>query len=136
MPCQNRPMLPSCPFCSLAPERFREGTRHSIRIDDAFPVSPGHALVIPRRHVQSFFDLRDDERADLLNLLGRARATIQAERSPDGFNIGINDGTAAGQTVMHLHVHLIPRYAGDRPNPRGGVRWIFPERADYWSQRD
>ena len=128
-------MPPSCPFCSLDPERIRDGSRYSIWIDDGYPVSPGHALVIPRRHVQSFFDLQDDERADLLELLGRARAAIQAARHPDGFNIGINDGTAAGQTVMHLHVHLIPRYAGDRPDPRGGVRWIVPEKADYWSHR-
>lgn len=98
-------------------------------------MSPGHALVIPRRHVQSFFDLQDDERADLIDLLARARAAIQAERHPDGFNIGINDGAAAGQTVMHLHVHLIPRYSGDRTDARGGVRWIFPEKADYWSRR-
>ena len=104
-------------------------------IQDAFPVSPGHALLIPHRHVPSFFDLTDDERTDLMDLLGRARAKIQAELSPHGFNIGINDGPAAGQTVMHLHVHLIPRFNGDRPDPRGGVRWVFPEKADYWSDK-
>lgn len=129
-------MQPPCPFCSLPAERIREGTRRSVCIDDGYPVSPGHALVIPRRHVQSFFELQDDERADLLDLLGRARAAIEAERHPDGFNIGINDGAAAGQTVMHVHVHLIPRYSGDRTDARGGVRWIFPEKADYWSRRD
>lgn len=103
-------------------------------IDDGYPVSPGHGLLIPRRHVQSFFDLSGEEQSDLLGLLGRARAALQAQHQPDGFNIGINDGSAAGQTVMHLHVHLIPRYAGDRPDPRGGVRWIFPEKADYWTR--
>ena len=128
-------MSDPCPFCSLPPERIRAATPHSVCIDDGYPVSPGHALVIPRRHVQSFFDLQDDERADLLDLLGRARAAIQAERRPDGFNIGINDGAAAGQTVPHHHVHLIPRYVGDRPDPRGGVRWVIPEKADYWSRR-
>jgi diadenosine tetraphosphate (Ap4A) HIT family hydrolase len=71
----------------------------------------------------------------MLELLTRMRQMLLEERNPDGFNIGINDGVAAGQTVMHLHIHLIPRYAGDQPDPRGGVRWIFPEKADYWTSR-
>jgi diadenosine tetraphosphate (Ap4A) HIT family hydrolase len=126
-------MVPSCPFCSLPDLRIRDCTCSSLLIEDAYPVSPGHALLIPRRHVPSLFDLTNAERTDLLDLLSRARAKIQADLNPDGFNIGINDGPAAGQTVMHLHIHLIPRYAGDRPDPRGGVRWVFPEKADYWS---
>ena len=69
----------------------------------------------------------------MFSLIEAAQQQLQQEFRPDGYNIGINDGAAAGQTVVHLHVHLIPRYAGDRPDPRGGVRWVIPERADYWT---
>lgn len=102
-------------------------------VRDAYPVSPGHTLVIPTRHIGSFFELDEAERAALLALLDRARGRLELEFKPDGYNIGINDGAAAGQTVPHLHIHLIPRYTGDRPDPRGGVRWIIPEKASYWS---
>jgi diadenosine tetraphosphate (Ap4A) HIT family hydrolase len=95
----------------------------------------GHTLIIPKKHVGSFFEITDEERADLLVLLNKAKVVIQEEFNPDGYNIGINDGPAAGQTVPHLHLHLIPRYKGDRNDPRGGVRWIIPEKADYWSQK-
>lgn len=91
---------------------------------------------MPRRHVGSFFDLQQAERDAVFELLALARTALDAEFGPAGYNIGINDGPAAGQTVPHLHVHLIPRYDGDRDDPRGGVRWIFPERANYWSRRD
>lgn len=104
-------------------------------IDDGFPISAGHALIVPRRHVASLFELDERESSEIFELLARARSYLLNERRPDGFNIGINDGVAAGQTVMHLHVHLIPRYLGDRSDPRGGVRWIFPDKADYWSPR-
>ena len=102
---------------------------------DAYPVSPGHTLVIPHRHVRSFFELSDDERAGLLALMDAAKHHLDAEMQPAGYNIGINDGTAAGQTIGHLHIHLIPRFAGDQADPRGGVRWIFPGKADYWTNR-
>ncbi len=125
----------ACPFCTLPPERIRLGSARAFVIDDGFPVSPGHALIIPRRHVASLFELDHDEQRELHALLTRARSRLLKERRPDGFNIGINDGVAAGQTVMHLHIHLIPRYLGDRADPRGGVRWIFPDKADYWSPR-
>jgi diadenosine tetraphosphate (Ap4A) HIT family hydrolase len=106
----------------------------ALVIRDAYPVSPGHTLILPKRHVASFFDITKTERTDLLELLERARCELQSNHKPDGFNVGINDGGAAGQTVMHLHIHLIPRYAGDREDPRGGVRWIFPDKRDYWSK--
>jgi len=124
-----------CPFCTLPLGRISEGNHSAVCIDDAYPVSLGHSLLIPRRHVPSLFDLTREERTDIFDLLDRVHARIQAEHNPDGFNVGINDGAAAGQTVMHLHVHLIPRYDGDRPDPRGGVRWIFPEKVDYWSAK-
>ncbi len=93
----------------------------------------GHTLVIPRRHIGSFFETTAAERASLLQLIDQAKAIIDAGFHPDAVNIGINDGRAAGQTVPHLHIHLIPRYAGDSPDPRGGVRWVLPGKAKYWA---
>jgi diadenosine tetraphosphate (Ap4A) HIT family hydrolase len=104
-------------------------------VRDAFPISPGHTLIIPKRHIGSFFEISPDEREDLMSLVSTAKAELAAEFKPDGFNIGINDGQVAGQTVPHLHIHLIPRYKGDMGDPRGGVRWIIPDKADYWSKR-
>ena len=126
---------PSCPFCSLPDARvlFRNG--HAIAFRDGFPVTPGHTLVIPMRHVRSLFDTTFEERNSLFELLEMARKQIESEFAPAGYNIGINDGAAAGQTVGHLHIHLIPRYPGDVVDPRGGVRWVIPERADYWTGR-
>lgn len=92
-------------------------------------------LVIPKRHVASLADVTTDEARALWALLAEVRARVDAKLRPDGYNVGVNDGRAAGQTVMHLHVHLIPRFDGDRPDPRGGVRWVIPEKADYWSER-
>ena len=125
-------MSPPCPFCSLSAERFVLASEHAIVIRDGFPVSPGHTLIIPRRHVASFFAVTDAERADLMSLLAAARDELQRQFCPAGYNIGINDGAAAGQTVPHVHVHLIPRYEGDRDDPRGGVRWVLPDKAAYW----
>lgn len=124
-----------CVFCQLPRDRIVSENEHAILIEDAFPVSPGHSLVIPKRHVASFFEVSADERVSMLALLDLARGVLQARHRPDGFNIGINDGAAAGQTVPHLHMHLIPRYQGDQADPRGGVRWVIPAKADYWSQR-
>jgi diadenosine tetraphosphate (Ap4A) HIT family hydrolase len=126
------PAVASCPFCSLPDARILARNAHGVLIRDGYPVSPGHSLVIPVRHVDSFFDLSHDEREGLMQLLADARLGLAAEFAPDGRNIGINDGEAAGRTVPHLHIHLIPRYNGDRADPRGGVRWVIPEKAKYW----
>lgn len=122
----------SCPFCALPAERILILADEALVIRDAFPVSPGHTLVIPRRHIGSFFELSDAERTCVVELLAQAKAELDLSFQPDGFNIGINDGAAAGQTVQHLHLHLIPRYLGDVPDPRGGVRWVMPGKAKYW----
>ena len=124
---------PVCPFCTISRERIICQTPHLVAIRDAFPVSPGHTLLIPRRHVASLLGLTIVEWVELGQLLTETHAALVAEFQPDGFNIGVNDGAAAGQTVMHLHLHLIPRYRGDQPDPRGGVRWIFPDKARYWA---
>lgn len=103
-----------------------------VLVRDAYPVSNGHSLVIPARHIGSFFELSEAERNDLFRLLDFAQQELDGIFRPDGYNIGINDGVAAGQTVPHLHIHLIPRYFGDLPDPRGGVRWVIPDKASYW----
>ena len=121
-----------CPFCTLPSERILQSNTVGWVIRDAFPVSPGHTLIIPQRHVGSFFELNEDERNGLMALLAQAQAGLAAEFTPAGYNMGINDGAAAGQTVPHLHIHLIPRFAGDMPDPRGGVRWVIPHKARYW----
>lgn len=124
-----------CPFCPPLAESVVLRTEFAVAIRDLYPVSPGHTLVIPKRHVASLADVTAKEAKALWALLGQVRCRLDAALNPDGCNVGVNDGRAAGQTVMHLHVHLIPRFAGDRPDPRGGVRWIFPDKTDYWSGR-
>ena len=96
-------------------------------------MAAGHTLVVPRRHVASVFDLAPEEYAALWALVAAVRARLAASTGADGFTIGVNDGVAAGQTVGHAHVHVIPRRAGDVGDPRGGVRWVLPERAGYWN---
>lgn len=128
-------MTPTCLFCGLPEARVIHSNSDAIAIRDGFPISEGHTLIIPRRHVRSFFDLTESERSSLLILLDTAKAALDSEYQPEGYNIGINDGAAAGQTIDHLHIHLIPRYDGDQADPRGGVRWVIPEKADYWSER-
>ncbi len=122
-----------CQFCSLPESRvwFEHGSVFVFK--DAYPISPGHTLIVPKRHVSSLFELDEQERQDLFQALERAKNLLLTDLKPNGFNIGINDGVAAGQTVLHLHVHLIPRYIGDVADPRGGIRWIFPDKAKYWS---
>jgi diadenosine tetraphosphate (Ap4A) HIT family hydrolase len=99
---------------------------------DRYPVGEGHLLIIPFRHESSFLSLTTEEQAAALELIFWARVKLDSEFHPDGYNIGINVGEAAGQTVMHAHIHVIPRYAGDVPDPRGGVRFVIPQKAKYW----
>lgn len=129
---QNRSTALDCPFCCLPLKRILLGTDRWRLVRDAFPVSPGHTLVIPVRHVLSIFDLTPDEFNELRSVMKEAKRDLDAEFNPAGYNIGVNDGVAAGQTVQHLHLHLIPRFAGDCLDPRGGVRWILPNLAKYW----
>jgi diadenosine tetraphosphate (Ap4A) HIT family hydrolase len=121
----NRP----CIFC--AERGATRGNALAYCVRDSFPVSPGHSLVVPRRHCASFFGLSAEEIAACMALLLEEQAALDAEFHPDGYNIGVNVGPAAGQSVLHVHVHVIPRYAGDHPRPQGGVRQILPWKADY-----
>jgi len=122
-----------CPFCRPDARRIRLEGEFARAIPDGFAVTEGHTLVIPRRHVASLFDLPEHEQAAVWRLVAEVRATLMAELEPDGFNVGLNDGPAAGQTVMHAHVHVVPRRAGDVADPRGGVRWVVPDKAADWS---
>lgn len=106
--------------------------QYSIAFKDSFPISKGHTLVIPLAHITSIYDLSEEEQADLWHLAARIRQKLQDEYHPAAFNIGVNDGVAAGQTINHAHIHVIPRYQGDVVDPRGGIRWIIPEKAKYW----
>lgn len=123
----------SCPFCPPPSSRVVDENELALALLDGYPLSEGHTLVIPRRHVGSFFELTEAERASMLDLLDRAYARVRATGQMQDCNIGINDGPAAGQTVPHVHMHLIPRRLGDVPDPRGGIRWVIPHKARYWT---
>lgn len=124
----------SCLFCAIPGNQVLIEHPLALAKRDGHPVSKGHTLIIPRRHVASFFETTEEERQAMLKLLDEMKAKLDREHKPDGYNIGVNNGLAAGQTVMHLHIHLIPRYSGDRADPRGGVRWVLPDKAAYWKK--
>jgi len=121
------------PFYPLPPDRVIAESERCSAFLDRFPLTEGHTLVVPKRVAASLYELEPAWQAELWALVATARARLAERFRPDGFNIGLNDGAAAGQTVPHVHVHVIPRYRGDVPDPRGGIRWILPERAAYWS---
>jgi len=123
--------LTDCPFCALPAERILERNDQAIAVADAFPVSPGHTLVMPRRHLASFFELTKDEILSIHDLLDRVRQRLDASLKPAGYNIGANVGPVSGQTILHVHIHLIPRFPGDVADPFGGVRNTIPGRGRY-----
>ncbi|MEQ8200398.1 MAG: HIT family protein [Syntrophomonadaceae bacterium] len=122
-------MKPVCPFCSA--DTIIISNDLALAIYDRYPVNKGHMLIIPRRHVEDFWSSTSEERKALGDLMEECKKHLDKTYGPDGYNIGINCGEAAGQTVRHLHVHLIPRYVGDIVNPRGGVRGVIPSRRIY-----
>ena len=122
----------SCIFCELASDRFIDETELTLFLRDAFPVTELHTLIIPKRHVSDYFNLTIDERDDIQNLLLKHKDLIENEDSSvSGFNVGNNIGLSAGQTVFHVHTHLIPRRDGDVESPRGGVRGVIPGKQAY-----
>lgn len=123
--------MSNCPFCDLNHRTIIAENDEALAFYDGFPVSPGHILVIPRRHCPDFFQLSSTEQMACLDLLNQCQQKLMVERNPDGFNLGVNVGADAGQTIFHAHLHLIPRYAGDVKNPRGGVRGVIPAKKDY-----
>lgn len=115
-----------CELCKTEMALF--GDEHAFVRYDNNSLSKGHVLVIPRRHVADFFEMTWAEKTSILALLDRAKAVVAKEHSPDGYNIGVNIGKSAGQSRMHVHVHLIPRYAGDVADPSGGIRCVLSHR--------
>ncbi|MGQ9497050.1 MAG: HIT family protein [Desulfotomaculales bacterium] len=121
--------MQGCIFCTLPPEAVILQNDLAVAIYDKYPVNPGHVLVIPRRHFPTFFEATDEEILAVYRLIREVRALLDEQYSPDGYNIGVNNGACAGQTVWHMHVHVIPRFTGDVDHPRGGVRRVKPNLA-------
>lgn len=122
-------MNKTCPFCD-SDEIIVENDL-AFAIFDRYPVSHGHILVIPRRHFPDIFEATPEELRALAELTRRVRDFVESEYAPGGYNIGINRGRAAGQSIMHVHIHFIPRYSGDRRDPKGGVRGVIPKKQKY-----
>ena len=120
----------SCPFCNLEREKILD-SELSFAIYDGFPVNDGHALIIPKRHIANYFELTNEEQRDCFELLNRVKEKLQEKYNPNGFNVGININEAAGQTIPHVHIHLIPRFEEDVEEPRGGVRGVIPSKKTY-----
>lgn len=118
-------------FLELPKDRILFTGDHFFIAYDGFPVSDGHCLVISNEIKGTYFDLSDDEKHELHSMIEKAKAIIEETHKPDGYNIGMNCGESAGQTVMHFHCHIIPRYAGDMDDPRGGIRGVIPEKQKY-----
>lgn len=130
--CLSRSEEVACPFCKLSSQvEIICETATCVAFYDSYPVSHGHALIIPKRHVVSYFELTNREREAMNVMLQFVKQRLDERFHPDGYNVGINVGEAAGQSVFHVHMHVIPRYKGDVSNPRGGVRGVIPSRQDY-----
>lgn len=125
-----------CPFCNLDPTReIIAESPLTFAIYDKFPVNRGHTLIIPKRHCSSYFELTDVEQESCWQMVNEVKSKIAEKYSPDGFNIGVNVNKAAGQTISHVHIHLIPRFKGDVSQPEGGVRGVIPERRMYSTKK-
>ena len=121
-----------CMFCNLSQDKEIIAENDlAIAFYDGFPVNPGHSLIIPKRHVENYFDLTEKECASIQDLLKIVQKKVEERFHPDGYNIGVNVNAAGGQSVFHVHMHLIPRYLGDVDNPKGGVRGVIPSKQKY-----
>jgi diadenosine tetraphosphate (Ap4A) HIT family hydrolase len=125
--------MKSCPFCEVEPSRIIAASKYAIAFADGFPLTEGHTLVVPRQHVDSIYALPSEEYADLWAFVVEVRHLLAKELEVNAFNVGVNDGIAAGQIIEHAHFHVIPRRKGDVDDPRGGIRYIIPDKARYWS---
>ncbi|MCB6974320.1 MULTISPECIES: HIT family protein [Butyricimonas] len=124
--------LTGCPFCNLEKDiEIICETENCVAFYDGFPVSPGHALIVPKRHVANYFELSRAEVQVMQDVLRHVKQIIDERYDPDGYNIGVNVNESAGQSVFHVHMHLIPRYRGDVENPKGGVRGVIPNKQKY-----
>ena len=125
----------NCLFCQFSRKEkeveIYENFLHCYAIKDQYPVSHGHILIIPHEHTENWFTAREEVRNDMMKALHLLKSKLDFEYRPQGYNIGANCGEVAGQSVMHLHLHLIPRYQGDMENPKGGVRGVIPSKQKY-----
>lgn len=128
-------VVKDCPFCNINEKIDKNRIIYEdstwIAVLDGFPVSKGHTLLIPKRHCETYFDLNDVENGTLCATINVVKRILDTKYNPNGYNIGVNCGKSAGQTVMHCHIHIIPRYDGDVEDPRGGVRGVIPSRMSY-----
>ena len=121
----------NCPFCKLDGIDFIDRNRKVVAFFDQNPVNEGHILIVPVRHVSNYFDLSPKEQWAMLEMVNRCKIVLEEKFHPDGYNIGVNCGEAAGQSIAHAHIHMIPRYKGDIDNPKGGIRGAIPEKRIY-----
>ena len=127
--------MSDCPLCSQRDNVIENGKKVendlAYVLEDSNPVNPGHCLIVTRRHVAEFFDATAEEKVAIFELIEEMKGIIDKKHSPDGYNIGVNIGKFAGQSVPHIHIHMMPRYKGDVENPRGGVRGVIPQKQKY-----
>ncbi|MFC2110871.1 HIT family protein [Bacteroidota bacterium] len=123
--------MTSCKFCNVEESNVIKESDYSCAFYDKYPVNNGHVLVIPKRHIENYFDLTRQEKDDLWKLVEKIKIIIDQKFKPDGYNVGINIGETAGQTIFHCHIHIIPRYKGDIKDPEGGIRGVIPSKQKY-----
>lgn len=123
--------MKDCIFCNIQHKEIIIESKLSHAIYDKFPVNKGHVLIIPKKHISSYFDLEVEEKNDLWDLVEKTKEILDDKFNPDGYNVGINIGKEAGQTIFHCHIHLIPRYLNDIKHPEGGVRAVIPSKQKY-----
>ena len=124
----------NCPFCSINQSQYLIEGKYSYAKFDGYPLTKGHVLIICKEHVSNYFDLSETVQNEMMKLVAKAKVLLDTNYSTSDYNIGINCGDLAGQTIDHVHIHLIPRRKGDIDDPRGGVRWVLPEKAKYWDE--
>ena len=128
----TNPMNPnnqSCPFCNITNPILQNN--YWVCVYDKYQVTDGHTLIIPKRHTTDYFECSKDEKLSLIDMIDECKNYLSKEFKPQGFNVGFNVGEVSGQTIFHTHVHVIPRYKNDVPNPRGGVRGVIPSKQNY-----
>jgi diadenosine tetraphosphate (Ap4A) HIT family hydrolase len=123
--------MSECPFCSIPAGEILDENEYAVAVRDRYPVTGGHTLIIPRRHVADYFDLSKEEKEETLTLLERMKEAMDAEFNPDGYNVGMNIGEAAGQRIFHVHIHLIPRIKGAAGNPGGSMKGVIRHAMSY-----
>lgn len=121
----------NCPFCNIEEDKIISKNRHAYAIYDKYPVNEGHILIITKNHISDYFSASKEEKAAIFSLMEECKDILDKKYNPDAYNIGLNCGKEAGQTIMHLHLHLIPRYSGDIDDPTGGIRGAIPEKRVY-----